>query len=113
MEVNPDRMQRSDHDTLIRVETKVDGLVEEIKTSNSNLSAQMFDHEIRIRSIEKVHDQVDPIGSAVKLNKLIADQTTTNAEKRQLAAISAGIASLITAAGMAVAALNGFLNLHK
>jgi hypothetical protein len=47
-----DRMQRSDHDTLIRVEGKVDGLSETIRTAVSELTGRVGDHETRLRVVE-------------------------------------------------------------
>lgn len=47
-----DRMQRTDHDTLIRLETKVDGLPTAIREAVSELGGRITDHETRIRSME-------------------------------------------------------------
>lgn len=48
-----EKLQRSDHDVLIRVETKMDSLTTELRTSNVNAATQLTDHETRIRVLEK------------------------------------------------------------
>jgi Mg2+ and Co2+ transporter CorA len=108
-----DKMQRTDHDTLIRVEAKVDGLISEVKNSSTNIGAQLLEHEVRIRSIEKIHDQVDPIGGRAELDSLVLDRSASKAEKRTIAALSAGVGSLVTLIAAAAAAISGFLSLHK
>ena len=47
-----EKLQRSDHDTLIRVETKMDGLVNEMRNANATSAKVQADHEARIRVLE-------------------------------------------------------------
>jgi len=49
---NPERMQRADHDTLIRVETLLTTLIETIRSQGVEATTRFTDHETRIRLIE-------------------------------------------------------------
>lgn len=42
-----------DHDLLIRLEEKVDNLIERVDLISKNVKAQVDDHETRLRFIEK------------------------------------------------------------
>ena len=42
-----------DHDLLIELKTKLDGLINDVKTLNDGTSKQINDHETRIRTMEK------------------------------------------------------------
>lgn len=51
----------SDHDLLITLNTKFDELKTEIKSSNESTNTQVGGHESRIRTLETLVTQVDPI----------------------------------------------------
>ncbi|SDP32932.1 hypothetical protein SAMN04487914_10874 [Arthrobacter sp. ok909] len=106
-------MQQTDHDTLIRVETKVDSLVNEVKASSTLLGDRVADHELRLRSIEKIHDQVDPIESSKQLDALVTAQSTSGAERRTIAGLSAAVAALVTLLASIAAAVSGIVSIHK
>lgn len=42
----------SDHDTIIRVETKMDAMASDIKEIKDGTTAKLTDHELRIKKIE-------------------------------------------------------------
>ncbi|GAP53540.1 hypothetical protein AHiyo6_01050 [Arthrobacter sp. Hiyo6] len=113
MPSDSDKMQQTDHDTLIRVETKVDSLVNEVKASSTLLGDRVADHELRIRQIEKIHDQTDPLGSAKQLDLLVSAQSTAGAERRTLAGLSAAVAALVTLLASIAAAVSGLISIHK
>ena len=48
-----DRMQRADHDTLIRVEGKVDGIVTDVKDMKDGVNTKLLDHEARVKILEQ------------------------------------------------------------
>ena len=50
-------MQRKDHDTLIRVETLLTTVANDVKEMTNYFRTQMTDHDVRIKSIEKTLDQ--------------------------------------------------------
>ena len=41
-----------DHDLIIKLDTKMDGLKEDIKALNDGTSAKISDHELRIKALE-------------------------------------------------------------
>ena len=63
-------LQRADHDTIIRLEAKLDGLIADVKIMNDGMSKQIGDHEVRLRKIEDIVIQADPTGNIARLNKL-------------------------------------------
>jgi hypothetical protein len=48
-----DRRQNNDHDLLIRLDEKVDGLSKKLDDHFDNTEAQVQDHEKRLRFIER------------------------------------------------------------
>jgi hypothetical protein len=60
----------SDHDLLITLNTKVDNLAADMKVLGDGISQRVADHEGRIRTIEDVHNRVNPEGSVRRLDKL-------------------------------------------
>ena len=59
--INLEKMQRSDHDTLLRLEVKVDALIADVKELKDGTNLQLTEHELRIRIIEKVHEEINPL----------------------------------------------------
>lgn len=67
-----EKLQRTDHDTLIRVEAKMDGLVQEVRTTNTNNVTVAADHEARIRLLEIDKDKATGAASGTdKLKNLL------------------------------------------
>lgn len=56
-----ERMQRADHDTLIRVETLMQTIATDIKEFKDGLRVTISDHDARIRLLEKLNEQFPPI----------------------------------------------------
>lgn len=50
--IDLDKLQREDHDTIVRLEAKIDGLVIDVKGINDGTSSKIADHESRIRKLE-------------------------------------------------------------
>ena len=67
----PKRQAISDHDLLIRLDEKVDVLVLQIQTLNDGITERIGKLEVRMTAVEKVHDQVDPLGSKQQLEKVL------------------------------------------
>jgi hypothetical protein len=80
-----DQLSTSDHDTLIRVETKLESLTAEIRNSNINIQNSVTDHETRIRSLE----------NASEVNKGVTAGSGNN--RRTLLEITGTLAAIITA----------------
>lgn len=59
----------ADHDLLQRVDTKVDGLIKDIKEIKDGTTTQLSDHETRLRSIEK--SQESQSGTMSLTNKIV------------------------------------------
>lgn len=64
------RIQKSDHDTLIRLETKVDQIVVDIKELKDGLNAKVADLDARVKLMEKLRDEMTPIESHNRINEL-------------------------------------------
>lgn len=62
--ISLEKLQRSDHDLLIRLEAKVDTLIIDVKEVKDGTNTKLLDHEARIRSIEKIHEEINPIQAA-------------------------------------------------
>lgn len=56
---NPSMM--SDHDLLIRLDTKFDELTTQIKINNDGVISKLGDHETRLKSMETLRDEFGPI----------------------------------------------------
>ena len=68
-----DSLQRADHDALVRVEAKLDNLATDVKLMGDGMQQKLVDHESRIRKIEDVVTQADPINN-IKLLYGMRDQ---------------------------------------
>lgn len=55
-----DKMQREDHDLLIRLESKVDSLIVDVKDMKDGISQRLADHDTRLRAMEKIMEDVNP-----------------------------------------------------
>ena len=64
------RIQKSDHDTLIRLETKVDQIVVDFKELKDGLNAKVADLDARVKLMEKLRDEMTPIESHNRINEL-------------------------------------------
>ena len=57
-----DKLQRTDHDTLIRLEGKVDSFLtqylSDMKELKDGTTAKINDHEVRIKTLEKVNESI-------------------------------------------------------
>lgn len=72
-----DKLQRQDHDTLVRVETKLDNLVSDMKDMKDGIRAQLADHEARIKVSEQRHSRID-IDSLVTKVSTLWDERNSN-----------------------------------
>lgn len=66
-----DRLQRMDHDTLIRLEAKVDQVVSDIKEMKDGTTTKMVDHETRIKSLESNVQVIQPETSIKQLREMV------------------------------------------
>src|SRR3989344_5475641 len=57
---------RSDHDLLITLNAKVDGLIVEVKSMQDGVGKEIANHEVRIRKIEAVHDAVKQLNGVIQ-----------------------------------------------
>ena len=68
-EIN-NKIQRTDHDTLIRLEAKVDQIGVEIKELKDGLNVKVADLDNRVKLMEKLRDELSPIESHQRINEL-------------------------------------------
>lgn len=66
-----DKMQRTDHDTLIRVEAKVDALIADVKEMKDGTNLKLIDHEGRLKSLEKIVDETNPEVRVKQVDELV------------------------------------------
>lgn len=64
------KMQRDDHDTLIRVETKMDQLVSDVKELKDGLTFRVSQIEMRVADLEKLRDEIQPKTAMMKLEEV-------------------------------------------
>lgn len=65
-----EKLQRIDHDTLIRLESKVDGLVTAMKDIREGTTQKLVSLEARIVDAEKIHEATNPIEAIKKLDEV-------------------------------------------
>ena len=68
-----EELQRIDHDTIVRLESKLDGLVSDVKEMKDGTTAKIIDLDLRIKSIEKIAIETDAPNSYHQMQKLIQD----------------------------------------
>lgn len=64
-----EKLQRADHDLLIRLETKVDQIVIDIKEVKDGTKAQLISLDQRVKAMEELRDKLAP----VELHKMILE----------------------------------------
>lgn len=87
--------QLSDHDLLITLNTKFDGLTQDIKQNTDGLVAKIADHEVRIKGMEKLRDELQPekLAAQVAVNtQWIHDYKLTY---RIIVGIAAGVGGMV------------------
>lgn len=95
-----DKLQRQDHDSLIRLESKFDNFLtsytQDIKDLKDGTTKQLADHEIRLRSIEKMIETFKPEERVKQLDSLLQDRNDSKVRRRTIMAIVAVIASVVS-----------------
>lgn len=66
-----DKLQRTDHDTLIRMETKLDQVLSDTKRAQEDHHLRWADHEGRIKTIERVHEAINPEQAFKELEEVV------------------------------------------
>jgi hypothetical protein len=49
---NLDKLQRLDHDSIVRMESKLDGLIADVKAMGDGMATKVADHDVRLRTLE-------------------------------------------------------------
>lgn len=107
------KMQQTDHDTLIRVETKIENLILEVKQANSDINSRLIDHEGRIRSIEAVHERTDPAGTVQRVDNLDAWKNGLQSNWKLIVILISFISGLVGFVGSWLAILSHIVHLGK
>lgn len=68
--IDLEAMQRLDHDTLVRVEAKMDNLSADVKVMGDGIQAKLNDHELRVRKLEDLTISVQPLEQIKKLHEV-------------------------------------------
>lgn len=81
-----EKLQREDHDRLIRLESKIDNLSSDVKDMKDGTQKEMADHELRIRQVERAIEATDLENSYQKFLTLQRNfdifQASSKAERR-------------------------------
>lgn len=64
VQVQPDKMRSDDHDLLITLNTKVDGLVTDVRDLKDGVYSRLQDHERRINRLEHDHVAIGGVETA-------------------------------------------------
>lgn len=89
-----EKLQRTDHDTLIRLESKVDNLVLSASQMTLTMSEKFSDHEARIRVMEKLAERADPDTNLKKLEDISQWVNDYKVRWKSLLAIASVIAGI-------------------
>lgn len=72
--VDLDKLQRMDHDTLVRLESKVDQFVSQyivdMKELRDGTTHRLADHEVRLEKIERTMEELKPVELSQKVDAL-------------------------------------------
>lgn len=100
---NNNTLTPSDHDTLIRVETKFDTfskqVIDDIRELKEGTQIRLAQTEARILALEKTHDEVKPHENYKKLQDLLNWKSNVDSNMKLMAAIASLIGGLIGVAG--------------
>jgi len=97
-------LQQADHDTLVRVETLMQGITQDLKKMNDDNSKVLADHETRLRVLEKANDSYSPVQVFDKLNALEKATTSSTVNWKVVGIMSGVLVVIIGAAATIVAA---------
>lgn len=98
-----ERLQRTDHDTLIRVEAKMDNLALDVKTAAAETASRLNDHESRLRSLETLLQRFPPETHDTLLQGLVVWKRDMATSWKTIAWIFGSIQTLLTLVSVAVA----------
>lgn len=88
-----DKLQREDHDALVRIEANLSNLSTDVKIMGDGLNARVADHELRIQKIETLINQTNPLETVKEFRVLqgkVHDYFTTANAYRVIAGIIGG-----------------------
>ena len=89
-----EELQRLDHDTIVRLESKVDGLIVDVKELKDGTTAKIIDLDIRVKAVEKVVIETDLLNSYkdyIVLKQKVHDFVTTANAYRLVGGLLGGI----------------------
>src|SRR3990167_6603461 len=91
-----EKIRRSDHDTLIRLETKVDQIVHDIKELKDGVNVKISNLEIRVRSLEKIVSESEPVENIKKLDELYKWMIESRISIRLVIAIASILGAIVS-----------------
>jgi len=93
-----EKLQRTDHDTLIRLEAKLDGLVNDVKEMKDGTTKTLADHERRISKIEQIVTTTKLVESLRELKTLKQEWRDFNTTLKVYRLISGTVGGVLGAA---------------
>ena len=90
------KQQLSDHDLIVRLDTKMDQLSVDVKDLKDGTSATLSQHESRIAAIERVHDEVNPLQALKQIREVAEEQHDFKIVWKFIIALAIGLSSAIT-----------------
>ena len=109
------KRENIDHDLLITLNVKLDGVVIDMKEIKDGSASQLTNHELRIKTLEELTtkypaDQLVP--QFMILQQEFHDQKLTSKERVRITAmVSAGVTFLLTTVATIVGILTGVVKL--
>jgi bifunctional ADP-heptose synthase (sugar kinase/adenylyltransferase) len=95
-----DKIQRLDHDTITRLEATSNAfflqISKDIKDVKDIVLQKNIEFELRLKNLEKVHEEVNPLDGKKKLDILWQDKSNRLFNNRFIIMVSGFFASLIT-----------------
>ena len=92
---NLDKLQRLDHDMLIRLETKLDGVAIDIKEVKEVTTIRLSNLENRVNELEKLRDELNPREVVKKVNEVYQRQYDFQLTWKVVVAVAAGIGGIV------------------
>ena len=98
--LDQDKLQRSDHDTLIEIKTKLQEVLAEIKSLSDGVSAKIADHEVRLRKVEDALITYEPSKNLNRLDliekKVIQMESNAFINRTIVGVVSAAVFFVLT-----------------
>lgn len=95
-DIETGKLRRSDHDLLIRLESKVDDIASDVKDLKDGTGTKLNEHELRIRKLEETAEKAQVDKRLNQIDELITWMANTKVSIKYVIAIVATATSILT-----------------